>query len=91
MGQPLPLRRDCDAPALRAPARRSEDAAQSRRPPAPAAIHDGASRTKAAPLGGVTLQIVRDRVLRDRVLRLGAAGPEGLIDRTARRRASRRV
>jgi len=48
-----------------------------------AAIYDGGTRTKAAVIGGVTLQIVRDWVLK-----LNAAGPEG--SSTARRRASRR-
>jgi transposase len=43
-----------------------------------AAIYDGASRTQAAEIGGVTLQVVRDWVLR-----LSALGPEGLIDRKA--------
>ena len=78
MGQPLPLRPDYDAPALRALARRSKDAAQSRRLLALALIYDGASRTEAAQLGSVTLQIVRDWVLR-----FNAEGPAGLIDRKA--------
>jgi len=43
-----------------------------------AAIYDGASRTEAARIGGVTLQIVRDWVLK-----FNAAGPVGLIDRKA--------
>jgi transposase len=43
-----------------------------------AAIYDGASRTQAAMIGGVTLQIVRDWVLR-----FNAQGPAGLIDRKA--------
>jgi transposase len=79
MGQPLPLRPDYDAPDLRALARRSKDAAQSRRLLALAAIYDGASRTEAARIGTVTLQIVRDWVLR-----FNAEGPAGLIDRKAR-------
>ena len=78
MGQPLPLRPDYDAPVLRAAARRCKDAAQARRLLALAAIYDGASRTEAARLGSVTLQIVRDWVLR-----FNAGGPEGLIDRKA--------
>ena len=41
-----------------------------------AAIYEGASRTEAARIGGVTLQIVRDWVLK-----FNAQGPEGLIDR----------
>ena len=43
-----------------------------------AAIYDGASRTEAAAIGGVTLQIVRDWVLR-----FNALGLEGLVDRKA--------
>ena len=78
MGQPLPLRSDYDAPRLRALARRSKDAAQSRRLLALAAIYDGALRSEAARLGSVTLQIVRDWVLR-----FNAEGPAGLIDRKA--------
>ena len=78
MGQPLPLRPDYDAAALRASARRSKDAAQSRRLLALAAIHDGARRSEAARLGSVTLQVVRDWVPR-----FNAAGPPGLVDRKA--------
>ena len=78
MGQPLPLRPDYGAPGLRALARRSKDAPQSRRLLALAAIYDGGTRSEAARLGSVTLQIVRDWVLR-----FNAAGPEGLIDRKA--------
>jgi hypothetical protein len=73
MGQPLPLRSDYDAPALRGLARRSKDAAQSRRLLALAAIYDGGTRSEAARLGSVTLQVVRDWVLR-----FNAAGPPGL-------------
>ena len=43
-----------------------------------AAIHDGASRSEAARIGAVTLQIVRDWVLR-----FNAHGPDGLKDRKA--------
>jgi transposase len=43
-----------------------------------AAIYEGASRTEAARIGGVTLQIVRDWVVK-----FNAAGPDGLIDRKA--------
>jgi transposase len=43
-----------------------------------AAIRDGATRTEAARIGGVTLQIVRDWVMK-----LNAHGPAGLIDRKA--------
>ena len=75
---PIPLRLDFDAPRVRALARRSKDAAQTRRLLALAAIYEGASRTEAAVIGGVTLQIVRDWVLK-----FNAHGPDGLIDRKA--------
>jgi len=75
---PIPLRLDFDAPHVRALARRSKDAAQTRRLLALAAIYEGASRTEAAVIGGVTLQIVRDWVLK-----FNAHGPDGLIDRKA--------
>jgi transposase len=74
----IPLRGDFDAVALRAAARRTKDAAQARRLLALAAVYDGATRTEAARVGGVTLQIVRDWVLK-----FNADGPEGLIDRKA--------
>jgi transposase len=73
---PIALRADFDAGRLRAAARQTKDAAQARRLLALAAIYDGASRTGAARIGGVTLQIVRDWVLR-----FNAEGPEGLVDR----------
>lgn len=74
----IPLRVDFDAVALRAAARRTKDAGQARRLLALAAIYDGATRTEAARIGGVTLQIVRDWVLK-----FNAAGPDGLVDRKA--------
>ena len=40
------------------------------------AIYDGATRTEAARIGGITLQIVRDWVVK-----FNAHGPESLIDR----------
>ena len=75
---PIPLREDFDAAGLRAVARASKDAGQTRRLLALSAIYDGATRTEAARIGGVTLQIVRDWVIK-----LNAHGPAGLIDRTA--------
>ena len=75
---PIALRTDFDATAVRAAARRSKDGAQARRLLALAAIYEGASRTEAARIGGVTLQIVRDWVMK-----FNAAGPDGLIDRKA--------
>ena len=74
----IPLRGDFDAAALRSAARRTKDAAQARRLLALAAIYDGATRTEAAKIGGVTLQIVRDWVLR-----FNAHGLNGLTDRKA--------
>jgi transposase len=41
-----------------------------------AAIYEGASRSEAAKIGGVTLQIIRDWVVK-----FNAHGPDGLIDR----------
>jgi transposase len=73
---PIPLRSDFDTVALRAIARRSKDGPQARRLLALAAIYEGATRTEAARIGGVTLQIVRDWVVK-----FNAHGPEGLIDR----------
>jgi transposase len=73
---PIPLRPDYDAASLRRIARESEDAKQVRRLLALAVIYEGSSRTEAAAVGGVTLQVVRDWVLR-----FNACGPAGLIDR----------
>ena len=47
-------------------------------------IYEGRSRTEAARIGGVTLQIIRDWVLK-----FNAAGPDGLIDRKAPGQPSR--
>jgi len=81
---PIPLRADFDAPRLRAVAKKTKDGAQARRLLALAAIYEGASRTEAAAIGSVTLQIVRDWVVR-----FNAEGPAGLIDRKAPGQASR--
>jgi len=81
---PIALRADFDALQLRAAAKRTKDGPQARRLLALAAIYDGASRTEAAMIGGVTLQIVRDWVLK-----LNAHGPEGLLDRKAPGQPSR--
>ena len=56
----IALRPDFDASTVRAVARRSKDGAQARRLLALAVIYEGASRTEAGRIGGVTLQIVRD-------------------------------
>jgi transposase len=81
---PIALRGDFDAPGLRAAARKSKDAPQARRLLALAAVYDGATRTEAARIGGVTLQIVRDWVMK-----FNADGPDGLIDRKAPGQPSR--
>jgi len=78
MGQPIALRQDYDAARVRRMARESADADQVRRLLALAVIYEGGSRTEAAEVGGVTLQVVRDWVLR-----FNAYGPVGLIDRKA--------
>ncbi len=73
---PLSLSPDYDASVLRAAARGSKDANQTHRLLTLAAIYDGATRTEAAVIGGVTVQIVRDWVAK-----LNVHGPAGLIDR----------
>jgi transposase len=77
------LRSDFGAVELRSVARASKDGAQTRRLLALAAIYDGASRSEAARIGGVTLQIVRDWVVR-----FNTSGPDGLINKSAPGRAS---
>ena len=79
-----PLRDDHDASRLRLEARKTKDAGQARRLLALAAIYDGSSRTEAAKIGGVTLQIIRDWVLK-----FNALGPDGLIDGKAPGKPSR--
>jgi transposase len=73
---PIPLRADYDTQKVRAAARAAKDGPQARRLLALAAIYDGASRTEASRVGGVTVQIVRDWVVK-----FNAEGPAGLIDR----------
>jgi transposase len=80
----VPLRGDLDAQQLRRFARRTKDGPQARRLLALAAIYDGASRTEASKIGGVTLQIVRDWVVK-----FNALGPDGLVDKKAPGQASR--
>src|SRR3954465_1932349 len=80
----IPLRSDFNASQLRAVVRKTTNAPQVRRLLALAAIYDRASRTEAARIGGVTLQIVRDWVLR-----FNAEGLAGLVDRKAPGQASR--
>ena len=75
---PIALRADYDAQTTRAAAKRSKDGPQARRLLALAAIYDGATRRAAAEIGGVTVQIVRDWIIKFNEL-----GPDGLIDRKA--------
>jgi transposase len=78
MAAAIGLRDDYGSDALRAAAKRSKDGAQARRLLALAASYDGATRTEAAKIGGVGLQVVRDWVVK-----FNAQGPDGLIDRKA--------
>ena len=83
MGRAIGVRTDYTSQDLRRLARGSDDADQVRRLLAIALILDGGSRSDAARLAGVTLQIVRDWVLR-----FNADGPDGLATRKAPGRAS---
>jgi len=78
MRSAIALRTDFTGSELRQLARYTRDANQARRLLALAVIYDGGSRSEAARVGGVGLQIIRDWVLR-----FNAAGPEGMIDRKA--------
>jgi transposase len=69
------LRQDYSAEELRALARRSKDARQSRRLLSLAAVRDGMDRGEAAKIGGMDRQ-----TLRDWVHRFNVAGPDGLLD-----------
>jgi transposase len=75
MGSAIVLRNDFDSTALRRLARASKSANQARRLLALAEIYEGGSRSAAARIGGVGLQIVRDWVVRFNV-----RGPDGLLD-----------
>jgi transposase len=83
MAAAVGVRRDYTPADLRRCARRSGDADQVRRLLAVALILDGGSRSDAAKLAGVTLQIVRDWVLR-----FNESGPDGVATRKAPGRAS---
>ena len=72
MSAPIPLRRDFGASQLRGLAKETKDGPQARRLLARAAIYDGATRTEAAMIGGVGLQIIRDWVLH-----FNERGPDG--------------
>ncbi|TCR63205.1 hypothetical protein EV561_1725 [Rhizobium sp. BK376] len=64
MGSAISLWSDFDGVVLRQLARRTKDANQARRLLTLAAIYDGAARLDAAKMGSVTVQIVRDWVVR---------------------------
>ena len=78
MAAAVGVRLDYTSVDLRQFSRRCDDADQVRRLMALAVILDGGSRSDAAKVAGVTLQIVRDWVLR-----FNEAGPEGLATRKA--------
>src|SRR6266702_6005727 len=75
MAAAIGVRGDYDAARLRELAKRSDDANQTRRLLALAAIYNGGSRTEAATMGGVGLQTVRDWGLA-----FNAEGPGGLVN-----------
>src|SRR6202521_192326 len=75
MAIPVALRGDFKASQLRGLARKAKDGPQARRLLAVAAIYDGATRTEAAKIGGVGLQIIRDWVVR-----FNARGPDALLN-----------
>ena len=83
---PIPLRADFNAATVRLEAKGSKDGAQARRLLALAAIYEGANRKEAATIGSVTVQIVRDWVVK-----FNAHGPAGLIDRKPPGQPSRRT
>jgi transposase len=84
MAAAIELKSDYSADELRTLAKASRDAKQTRRLLALASIYEGGSRTVAARIGGVGLQIVRDWVVR-----FNAEGPAGLLDRKAPGKAPR--
>ncbi len=77
MARAIALRSDFTSTDLRRLARGSKDAAQARRLLALAVIYDGDSRGEAAWLGDVTLQIVRDWVVR-----FNTEGPEAMAQQS---------
>jgi transposase len=78
MGAAIEMRDDYEGSGLRRLARSAKDAGQSRRCLALAEIYDGGTRSDAARMSGVGLQVIRDWVLR-----FNCVGPDGLIDRKA--------
>ena len=84
MSTAIGLRGDFDATRPGAIAKQAKDGPQARRLLPLASIYEGATRTEAAKIGGVTLQIVRDWVLK-----FNAHGPEGSLNRKAPGQPSR--
>lgn len=80
MAAPLRLRDDLSSEQVRSSSRNTKDAGQVRRLLAIATILDGGSRSEAARIAGVTLQIIRDWVLR-----FNEAGIDGLATRQGSR------
>ncbi len=78
MAAPIRVRSDLSSDQVRAFSRSCRDAGQVRRLLAIATILDGGSRSEAARIAGVTLQIIRDWVLR-----FNEAGIAGLATRKA--------
>jgi transposase len=76
MGAAIRLREDFTGEQLRRLARKCRDGAQTRRLLALSTAYDGAARSGAAKIGGVTPQIIRDWVVR-----FNADGPDGLLNR----------
>ncbi|WP_373283819.1 IS630 family transposase [Terasakiella brassicae] len=76
MAAPIPLQNDFNATKLRKLTRSTSDATQARRLLSLAVIYDGGTRTDASNTGDVTLQIIRDWLLR-----FNKEGPEGLAGR----------
>ena len=75
MARGIPLRDDVNVDRLRAVARSAGDAKQARRLLALSLIYDGGSRSEAPRHANVSLQTVRDWVLR-----FNAKGADGLVD-----------
>ena len=78
MAAAIALRSNFTGADLRRLAQRTQVAKQGRRLLALASIYDGGSRSDAARIGDVGLQIIRDWVMR-----FYAEGPDGLIYRKA--------
>ncbi|MBL4748588.1 MAG: winged helix-turn-helix domain-containing protein [Magnetovibrio sp.] len=76
MARPIPLRTDFNADTLRCLSRNASDSKQTRRLLSLALIYDGFHVLKASRHANVSVQSIRDWVLR-----FNAKGPDGLIDR----------